>query len=67
MRETLKSVGIDIGTLPPQAAPQPGGPFLRLHILGANELPLRKTSAMLRFYGLTPAPRCGDPVVEVPE
>ena len=67
MREQLTSVGIDIGTLSPQAAGQPGGPSLRLHILGANELPLRKISAMLRFYGLTPAPRCGDPVVEVPE
>ena len=66
MRETLRSVGIDIGTSPPQAAGQPGGPFTGLHILGANELPLRKISAMLRFYGLMPAPRYGVPVVEVP-
>ena len=66
MTETLKSVGIDIGTSAPRAAGQPAGTPMDRNILGASELPLRKISALLRFYALTSAPLCGAPVVEVP-
>ena len=66
MTETLKSAGIDIGTSSPQAGRQPVGSQMDLDVLGASELPLRKISALLRFYALASAPRCGAPVVEVP-
>ncbi len=66
MTETLKSVGIDIGTSAPRADRQPAGPPMDVKVLGASELPLRNISASLRCYALASAPLCGAPVVEVP-
>lgn len=67
MTEELLSVGIDIGTsLPSTHCVRVGGPDI-FHILGGSESRLRKICAALRFYGLTPAPLCGAPVVEVPK
>ncbi len=66
MTELLLSVGIDIGTSRPKICEACFGVPRFYHILGKSEFCLRKISAVLRFYGLTPAPRCGAPVVEVP-
>ena len=66
MTEKLKSVGIDIGTSAPRNAVHSAGTPWSFHILGGNGFRLREISASLRFHGLTPAPLCGAPVVEVP-
>lgn len=66
MTETLKSVGIDVGTSAPQTALRPAGTPMDIKVLGASELPLRNISASLRCYALTSAPLCGAPVAEVP-
>ena len=67
MNETLLSAGIDIGTSPQRSAGAARrGPHLRFPILGGSESRLRETGPEGRFHGLTPAPPCGAPVVEVP-
>ena len=67
MTQELLSVGIDIGTSPPRARRlRPGGPA-HLNPSGGSEFHLREISAALQFYGLTPAPPCGAPVMEVPK
>ena len=67
MTEHLLSVGIDIGT----SFPDTHGVRVRVpkffQILGGSKFRLRKISALLRFYGLTPAPPRGAPAVEVPK
>ena len=67
MGEQLLSVGIDIGTSLPRTGTPVRGSHWDFHILGGSEFRLRGICAELRFHGQKPAPRCGAPVVEVPQ
>ena len=64
---TTGKVGVAIGTSGPAGRGVPPGSQGLFHILGGNQFRLREICAGLRFHGHTPAPRCGAPVVEVPE